>query len=313
MSVDAAAFGTAAPPALLVRQPAVLSREPIDPATAIGRLFAPEDAGRVARGERPATAATTLGPLAPALALLPRRERERADLLAAWAHALFATANEGDRVERRIERLHRSAYLVARALAGARVASPFAARLGAESARRSLPRPALDFVLAEARRMVRDPHATTPADWEVRTRALAAAAAGALLGAAATPAITDAAAGLLRLVRLLTVPDELAARRFHLALEAPPLVGSAVAEPAMTDAIADECEAIHQLLLRGARGVGEVPLTFRAALAGALALALRLLGHVEERPGSLLLGRPVRLGRCEVAWTLFRIRRQPLG
>jgi hypothetical protein len=312
VSADAAALGAAAPPALLVRRPALLSREPIDPATAIGRLFAAGEVGRAPRGERAATAAGTLGPLAASLSLLPRRERERADLLAAWASALFATAHEGDRVERRIERLHRSAYLVARALAGARVASPFAARLGAESARRTLPRAALDALLAEARRSVREPHPSTPADWEVRTRTLAAAAAGALLGVPPTPAITDAAAGLLRLVRLLAVPRELAERRFHLPLAAPPRADPAAAEPFMKDAIADECEAVHQLLLRGARGVGEVPLTFRAALAGALALALRLLGHVEQNAGRMLV-RPVRLGRVEVAWTLFRIRRQPLA
>jgi hypothetical protein len=311
MSVDALALGGAAPPGLLLQRPAVLSREPIDPETAVGRLFAPGAGLRSPRGERPATAASALGALAPALALVPRRERERADLLAAWTHALFATAREGDRVERRIERLHRSAYLVARALAGARVPSPFAARLGAESARRNLPRPSLDALLAEARRAVREPRATTPADWEERTRTIAAAAAAALLSVAPTPAIVDAAAGLLRLARLLEVPSELAEHRFHLPLEGAPSAGSA-AEPAMTDAIADECEAIHQLLLRGARGVGEVPLTFRAGMAGALALALRALGHIEEHPARLLR-QPVRLGRLDVAWTLFRLRRQPLG
>jgi hypothetical protein len=77
----------------------------------------------------------------------------------------------------------------------------------------------------------------------------------------------------------------------------------------MLAAVAEECEAIHPLLLRGARAVGEVPLTFRAALAALLALSIRLLGRIEARPDDLLAGR-VRLGRFERAWTLRQARRE---
>lgn len=309
MTVDALRLPAAAPAELRLGPPAVLSREPIDPGTALGQLFAPEPA-RAARERSPA--AVALGALAPALGLLPARERLRADTLALWCRALFATAREGDRVERRIERLHRSAYLVARARAGEPVASPFARRLGEESARRELPRPALDALLREARRAVRQQLASTPADWEVRTRAVAAAVAEAMLGAPPTPSTADAAAGVLRLACVLAVPAGLGERRFHLPVELPPTVGGTPPDGELLRAVADECEAIHQLLLRGARGVGEVPLTFRAALAALLALALRLLGRVEERP-ERLLRQPVRLGRLESAWVLWRIRREPIA
>lgn len=301
-----------APPVVLrLGRPAQLSAEPIDPATAIGQLFAPQPPARRPRGELSPLAAAG-GPLLPALALLPARERGRASLLAAWCRALFATADEGDRVERRIERLHRSAYVLARALAGQAVASPFAVALADESARRLLPRPALDALLAAARRAVRQPQASTPADWEVRSREVATAIAGAMLGAEASPSTCDAAAGLLRLLTLAAVPQALRERRFHLPIELPPTSAGTAPEAALATAVADECEAIHQLLLRGARGVGEVPLTFRATLAALLAMALRLLGRIEENPARLLR-QPLRLGRLESAWVLWQIRREPVA
>jgi len=307
---DALALGAAAPAVLRLARPAVLSAEPIDPATALGQLFAPAPATR-RRGE-PTALAELCGALTPALALLPARERHRAALLAGWGRALFATAAEGDRAERRVERLHRSAYLLARALAGQRVASPFAHDFAAEAARRPLPRTALDTLLAAARRAVRRPLAATPADWDASAREIAGAAAAALLGAEPTAATVDAGAGLLRLVRLLQVPRPGGGRRLHLPIELPPESAGAPPVAALVAAIADECEAIHQLLLRGARGVGEVPLTFRATLAALLALALRLLGRVEEHP-ERLLRQPIRLGRFESAWVLWRIRREPVA
>jgi len=303
------AVAAAAPP-LVVRRPAILSREPIDPATALGRLFAIRPV--LSAGERDGAAAQQLGPLSPALSLLPSRERGRAELLAIWGSALFLTAEETGPASARIERLNRSAYLLARALARQRVPSPFAVALAGESERRTMPRRALDALLAEARKSAVQPDPSTPADWEVRTREIAGAVAESLLGATPTPATVDAASGILRLVRLLRVTDERRAGRFHLPIEAPPTLAGHPAEDDLAGAIAEECEAIHQLLLRGARGVGEVPLTFRAALAGALALGLRLLGKVEEQPRSLLV-RPLRLGRLETAWTLHRIRREKLG
>jgi hypothetical protein len=130
------------------------------------------------------------------------------------------------------------------------------------------------------------------------------AVAAATIGDEPTAATLDAATGLLRLARLLRVPAAAAVGGFPL-----PLAEAADSREGRVAAIAAECDAIHQLLLRGARAIGEVPLTFRGALAGAMALALRLLGRIESHPEALL-SRPVRLGRLERAWTLWRVRRE---
>jgi len=297
-------------PDLILRRPALFTTEPVDPATALGALFAADGAGKGApKSAAEAEALRRLaGPLAPAAALLPGRERERAATLAAWIEALFATAAEGDRVEKRLERLNRSAFVVARALAGEPVEAPFARRFAEESRRRLFPRRSLDLLLAEARAATRQPLGSTPEEWEIRSRKLAGGVAEALVGGEPSPSTVEAANAFVRLVRLARVQDDPAAG-FHLAIESPPTPSGAPPREAMVAAIAEECEAIHPLLLRGARAVGEVPLTFRAALAALLGLSIRLLGKIESRPDDLLDGK-IRLGRFERYWTLRLARRE---
>jgi len=273
----------------------------------LGALFAPRTAAAdPARDERRLATATLLrlGELAPALLLLPSRERSRAAILGAWADALFATAAEGDRPEKRIDRLHRSAFLIARALAGETVEAPFAERFAAESARRAFGRRALDLLISEARSGVRRPLAAIAAEagaaWDERSRQIAGALVEALLGQEPTAATVDAAQGLLRLARLASPPAGDAGR---------PAPEQRAVRAA---AVAAEAAAIHPLLLRGARAIGEVPLTFRRALAALMTLGLQLLGAIESHP-ERLLERPVRLGRLGRAWTLYRIRRDKLA
>lgn len=295
----------AAPRELHLRRPALFSSEPLDPSTALGRLFALDGAAsdRFSGHVLVEIARRRLGELAPALELLPRRERERVGVVAAWLDAIFATGCEHDLPAERRERLDRSAFLVARALAGETVDSPFAQRFAAESARRAFGRRALDGLLAEARQRIDAPGA----DIAVSASALrlGAAAAEALVGDEPSAATVDAAGALLRLSRLARVPAAVAVGAFPL------IFGSdaAASVELRTAAVAEECDAIHQLLLRGARSIGDVPLTFRAAIAGAMALALRLLGRIESQPAALL-ARPIRLGRLERIWTLWRVRRE---
>jgi hypothetical protein len=295
----------AAPRELRLRRPALFSSEPLDPSTALGRLFALDGAAsdRCSGRMLVEVARRRLGELAPALDLLPQRERERVGVLAAWIDAIFATGGEHDLPAERRERLDRSAFLIARALAGETVDPPFARRFAVESARREFGRRALDGLLAEARRRIDSPGADIGnSDAALR---LGAAAAEALVGDEPSAATVDAAGALLRLSRLARVPAAVAVGAFPL------IFGSDAAESVdlRTAAIAEECDAIHQLLLRGARSIGEVPLTFRAAIAGAMALALRLLGRIESQPGALL-ARPVQLGHFERIWTLWRVRRE---
>jgi len=298
--------GSGRPHRLLDRRPALFETGPLDPASALGALFAPRAAGvDPTSDERRLAAATVrrLGELSPALLLLPSRERSRAAILGAWIDALFATALEGDRPEKRIDRLHRSAFLLARALAGESVESPFAERFAAESARREFGRRALDILIAEARSAVRRPLEAIAAEassgWDERSRQVAGAMTEALLGQEPTAATVDAAQALLRLVRLAS----------------PAAGGVAQLSPeerAVRITVARvEAETIHPLLLRGARAIGEVPLTFRRALAALMTLGLQLLGAIESHPERALERAP-RLGRFSRAWTLYRIRRDKL-
>jgi phytoene/squalene synthetase len=295
------------PGGLVVRRPALFDPSPLDRSTALGVLFDPSWRDET---RRPAARATRrlLGPLGPAFDLLPSLERRRAATLAVWIESLFANAREGDRVDRRIERLHRSAFTLARALAGERSAAPFAQRFADEARRRSFPRHSLDGLLAEARAAIRQPIASTPEEWEIRSRALSAVIAEALVGEMPSPATIEAANAFVRLIRLTRIPVDSAAG-FHLPVESPPTFSGAPPREAMIAAISEECEEIHRMALRGARALGEVPLTYRTTLSAMLALGLRLLGKIEAHPGAFLEGR-VRLGRVERAWTVWRSRRE---
>ena len=160
------------------------------------------------------------------------------------------------------------------------------------------------MLLAEARRGIE--RAGLATDDEAALLRVGAAAAESLIGEAPSASTVDAAAALLRLAHFVRLPAAMAVGLFPLPLHESAASGR---DQARIAAIAAECDAIHQMLLRGARCIGEVPLTFRAAIAGATALALRLLGRIEAHPGALL-SRPVRLGRLERIWTLWRVRRE---
>ena len=272
----------------LERLPALFSAAPLDPATALGRLFA---ADWVDRGAE--ETAELLGEWRPALALLPEREQRRVALVTLWISALARTAREGDRVERKLERLNRSAFLVAKALAGEPTASPFAALFAAESAARLLPRRALDLLLAEVRGALERPRPADLEEWRARARALGGATAEALLGQEPTAATVDAAAALLRLALLARLPSAIEAGRSHLPLAPEDALSTAPRDerersPAAAAFVAAEVEDVRAQLLRGARALAEVPLGYRRALAYLVAMALDLVGRIEDRPEEIL-------------------------
>jgi phytoene/squalene synthetase len=314
VTVTTLTFG---PAAALTRRPVtdLLADRPIDPRTALGGLFAPafEYADEIAIGRRVAEAPRRLlAELADGLALLPQRERERVAILIAWVEALMATAEEDDAAELRLARLNRSAYLLARSLAGEPSDAPFVRAFAAESARRSFTRPALDALLAVARHAVERPRPTTREELDRRARALASAFATAVVGADPGPEAEAAATAIHRLLALRRLPRQLACGRSCLPV-------ADLAEPLqfrrddeIAAAVAAECESIRPLLLRGARALAEVPLTFRRPLAYLLSAALDLLGQIEVHPEAVIRREP-RLGRWARAATLWRIRRQPLG
>jgi hypothetical protein len=293
---------------------ALLADRPIDPATALGRLFAPahEVAAEVAlAGAIHQAPRRLLGEGADALVLLPSRERERAATLAAWFEALDATAREADPVENRLARLHRSAYLLARGLAGEPSDAPFVRAFAAENERRSFTRPALDTLLAAARRAIERPRAAHAVEWEARLAEAGGAFATALAGTAASAATIEAVGALARLRVLAELPVELAAGRCRLPLEALPEPLHYRTREEVAAAITAECDALRPQLLRGARALAEVPLTFRRTLAWLLSTGLDLLGRIEVHPEALAVA-PARLSWWTRHATLWRIRRQPL-
>jgi hypothetical protein len=288
---------------------------PIAAGTALGALFAPApDVGsEAALGRQVASSpARLLCELAPATTLLPPLERERAAVLTSWVEALLATAVESDAAEQRMARLHRSAYLVARALAGEPSDSPFVRAFAAESLRRSFTRPALDSLLAVARRRIESPRAGTREEWARRSRDLASAFVTALFGAVPTPATVDAASALHRLLALRGLATALAAGRVHLPVEdlQEPLQFRRPMEIGV--AVESECEAIRPLLLRGARALAEAPLTFRRLLSYLLTVGVHLLSEIEVHPEAVA-GREPRLGWWTRRRALWQARHETLS
>ncbi len=313
MTVSAVPLAT---PVALGRRsvPELLADRPIDPATALGRLFAPagDVASEIALGRYVAAAPRRLlGELEPAAFLLPPIERERAAILAAWVEALLATAGEPDPIERRLARLNRSAYLLARALAGEPSDAPFVRSFAAEAQRRTFTRGALDALLAVARRRAERPRAETRAEWEAFALELGGAFATAVTGTEASPSTVEAAAALHRLLALCALPRDLATGATQLPVAELPAPLQYRTREEIAAAAATECDAIRPVLLRGARALGEVPLTFRRPLAYLLSTALDLLGQIEVHPAALVTREP-RLGWWTRRLTLWRIRRQPL-
>lgn len=267
-------------------RPSLFTDRPWDPGTALGSWLGPAGAPAEEELERRAceTAAAAFGPLSAALRLAPDRERRRFELLFAWTAALLATANEPDSAEQRADRLNRAAFRLARGLAGEADDSAFLALLVAEARRRAFGRRPLDALFAAARAGVAAPRPATAGDLETRAQEVSGAFLEALFGAPPSAAAIDAGAGLLRLSRL----GRLAV---HHASGRSPLPADELTEPLryrsddeIAAAVTAECERLHPLLLRGARAVAEVPLSFRRPFVFLLPLSLEAAAAIEERP-----------------------------
>lgn len=297
-------------------RPAIFERPNWSADSPAGRLFS--------RGGEPGEDAKLLhaclraaseraGDFSPALELLPAREQERAVLLLTLADVLFATATGAGTPEARIDDLDRIAFAIARGLRGEGGTEPsFVRRLAAESRRRGFTRQALDDLFDSARGSARQRRPGTPEALALRAQSLSEAFATALFGAPPTPAAIDLGAGLLRLLALQSLAADL--RELHV-----PLPESDLPEPVqyrtadeIGAAVARECGDLRQLLLRGARAAGEVPLSFRRPVAFLLPVALSLLGLLEDRPPELVRRRPT-VGKWTLRRAYWRARFTPLG
>jgi hypothetical protein len=292
-------------------RPAIFGRPTWKPESLAAKLFESSDE-ELCRRRVDEIAESRLGDFARALTLFTERERARLALLVAFLDALTDIARADVSPAERIDNLNRVAYRTARALRGEPTPSAFLRLFAAEARRRSFTRHALDEVFASARTAAASPRPESGAELDVRARELGEAVATALLGAAPTPAVVDLAAGLLRLGALQRLSLELAR---HTA----PLPESELAEPVqyrtedeLAAAVSRECGALHNLLLKGARAVGEVPLTFRRPVAFALPVAIALLGLIEERPRAIARG-VRRVGTWKLRLHHWRASYTPLG
>jgi phytoene/squalene synthetase len=286
------------------RRPALFDRPTWGPESPAGRLFSPaaSEAGEAALLRACwKLASERLGPFSRAVELLPAREQERALLLLSLADVLFATAAGPGSLDSRVDDLDRIAFSIARALRGESPGELFAQRFAAESRRRGFTRQALDDLFEAARHTARQRRPETPEALAQASHRIADAFATALFGTEPTVAVVDLGAGLLRLHTLQALAADLRAQHCG-------LPESELAEPVQYRtgeeigvAVERECAHLRQLLLKGARAAGEVPLSFRRPVAFLLPVALSLLGVLEDRPAELARRAPT-VG----TWTLRR-------
>lgn len=298
-------------------RPALFDRPRWSPESPAAQLFSnaggDDEAQLLRRCQR--TAVARAGLFARALTLLPEREAERAALLLALTDVLFATAHGEGTVEERVENLDRIAFAIARALradAAHGEAEPFARRFGAEARRRSFTRQALDDLFDAARTAAKRRRPESGDALAARARRLSEAFTTALFGTEPTPAVIDLGAGIVRLLALQRLAADLREHRSG-------LPESDLPEPIQYRSVEEvgaaaerEVGELRQLLLKGARAAGEVPLSFRRPIAFVLPVSLALLGLVEERPQELARRTPS-VGGWKLRRAYWRARFTPLG
>jgi hypothetical protein len=292
-------------------RPALFERPTWDRESAAAKLFESTDEALCLR-HAILLAEQRVGDFARALALLTERERTRAVLLVAFVDALLDVARSEASPEERVENLNRMAFQTARALRGEPTRSAYLRLFAAEARRRAFTRVALDELFAAARVQARAPRPENGAALEVRARELGEAIATALLGTTPSPAVVDLAAGLVRLGSLQRLSADLERATASLPESDLPEPLQYRTPDEIAVAIARECGALHNLLLKGARAVGEVPLTFRRPVAFALPVAIALLGIIEENPRAIARG--IRhVGLWKLRANHWRARYTPLG
>ncbi|HXU33375.1 MAG TPA: squalene/phytoene synthase family protein [Thermoanaerobaculia bacterium] len=234
-----------------------------------------------------------LGDFAPALALLTRPERRRAQALVAHAAVLFDFARQRGVEGERLAAINRWEYALDEALSGRPPGQPIFAGMSREQGRRRWSIEGLNALCACARRRAVRGQPATAEEAERDARALAQAVAHAWLGAPPSNEIEALGAGLIRLHRLQNLGSETTAGRCPLPRSE---VGDAApnppAVPALLASAQKECGRLRALFLGGARGLPALPAGVRQTVAYALFAGLDLLSQIEEADGSLLVTPP---------------------
>ncbi len=237
-----------------------------------------------------------LGDFAPALALLTRPERRRAQALIAHVTALFDFARQRGIEGDRLAAINRWEYSLDEALSGHATGQPIFFRMSREQARRRWSPEGLDALCACARHRATHGQPATAEEVERDALSLSRAVARTWLGPPAPSEIEALGAGLIRLHRLQQLGSETAAGRCPLARSE---VGDAAPRPpeesTLLAAAHKECARLRPLFLGGARGLPALSAGYRQSVAYSLFAGLALLSQIEEAEATLLVT-PPRIG-----------------
>jgi phytoene/squalene synthetase len=249
---------------------------------------------------------------APALVLLPPRERRRVQALAAFGSTLFDFARQSSLEGEKLSQLNRWHFDLEAALDGAPPAQPVFMLLAATDDERPWPRAALEDLVGCARRRAlhRRPDSAAAADND--SRRLGAALAAALLPDAAAE-LAPLAAALLRLGRLLDLGDDTRRHQAGLPADVVPEswgVEGPLGRRELDAAIRAECSALRPHLAT-LPAPDLLPRPWRRALTYALLAARHLLERMDALGAGALEARP-QLGAWKRLSLVARSRWLPL-
>ncbi len=241
-------------------------------------------------------ARSRLGDFAPALALLTRPERHRAQALVSHVVVLFDFARQRGVEGERLAAINRWEFGLEEALAGRPTSEPILAAMAREQGRRRWSTEGLEALAACARQRAIRGQPLNVEDLERGALALARAVGRTWLGAASPCEVDALGAGLVRLEALQRLGEETASGRCPLPRNE---VGDAATthppEPTLLQAAYEECARLRPLFLGGARGLPALPAGFRQTVGYALFAGLALLSRIEESDRGLL-AQPPHLG-----------------
>ncbi len=229
-------------------------------------------------------ARSSLRDLAPALILLPRRERRRAQALAAYALMLFDFAEQGGLEGERLAQLNRLQFNAELALSGEPPGQPVFVLLAREEQRRPWPRQALERIAGAARRRVARPRPRSTTEAEAEAAELGAALSECLSGLEPTPELARFATSLLRLRDLQSLAEDLRRNRPRIPVSRLPeeivLGGGEANAERLGEAVLEECRELRRQL--EPVPAAATPAPFRRAARYLALAAVGLLDRIER-------------------------------
>lgn len=238
-----------------------------------------------------------LADFAPALLWVAPAERLRCQVLATWVRTLFDFARQTGVEGERLAALNRLEFTLEQSLEGPVVGQPVFVAMALEEGRRAWSRPALDALMAAARRRIVRPRLSTAAEVEADSKQLATAICGALLPSEPADSIVTLAAALLRLRSLVDLGE--AMRRDQAALPVAELpskgdVEGPVGSERLDAAVRSELGRIRPVLT-DTTALRAAPGEYRAGLRYLRVAGCALANRI-DRCGSQVATAPPRLG-----------------